>query len=313
VNNLVSVATMVLLLGGLPSCKRPQPAPGDEGAAASAAPTVGSPTTKSASPAAAKVEPAKRPLAKVELLSNGAEPRKVLRLSLEKDQEQTVEVESRWQQLTVVRNGEIKAARLPPTTKLRWQTKVTDVSPGGDIGYTYQLATASEGALTSAADISRVSGTASVTPRAESRSDTLDATGSSEEQKVLMASAHELLKLSGFVFPEAPVGRGARWKVDTSWKEGAKDIVQSATYELKRIEGEQATLAASVTQNSTSAVANQEGTVNRQVTANIELDLHSVLPRQATVEIAAETATTFQGVAIQGNSTIVLTIGQVSN
>ena len=63
-----------------------------------------------------------------------------------------------------------------------------------------------------------------------------------------LSRGQRAVKQASLHLPEKPIGKGARWRVETPFKSSQFNLVQTAVYEVKKLEGDDMTVAVDITQ-----------------------------------------------------------------
>jgi len=211
-----------------------------------------------------KADPAKGADAgavQVKLLDPGAEPRTRLRLRPNPGDKQTTEL--RIQVSTEMKMGGMAAPvpKTPPFT-LGIETTISSVSPEGDIQFDFtfvslEVAESPETpaqvaqVLKSSLDgLKGVTGQGIISSRGESKKTILNRSDSAAKEALQsMAQPEELFSSMSVVFPDEPVGKGARWEVRRAVKSQGMTIDQVENCELASLEENIATIKASTKQS----------------------------------------------------------------
>ncbi len=196
---------------------------------------------------------------KVSLLEAGTEPRKVLRIHPKPGDKQTITLTTR-QDTEVTTPGAPNQSSKTPALKLTIVTTVKSVSPEGDIAYdlVYEDASLVEEAdsppqlgeqlKTILAALKGRTGTGTMTARG---THTIALESSAGGDPLIGQAVEQVGKsFSGLalLFPEEPVGPGAKWESQVPSKSQGMTIDETTTCELLSVDGERVTLKGTVSQ-----------------------------------------------------------------
>ncbi|MFG0285313.1 MAG: DUF6263 family protein [Phycisphaerales bacterium JB039] len=215
---------------------------------------------------------------KVKLLEPGAEPRQALRYEPRIGQSERAVIEMRISSSVSMGGAEMPAQEMPPTKMTILQTPAA-VNEAGDyvINIVIEDFTATgEGPMVAMMRQSMqplVGATAAgeVSPRGESlrfEMQEIDAAGPMRAQMESMGSQASQL---GAVFPEEPVGVGARWEVTMELDNAGVMMQQTMLATLKSIEGDVITLDMAMSQS-----AEQQDFAPPGMPPGMEVDLESL-------------------------------------
>ncbi len=186
----------------------------------------------------------------LQLLGQGAEPRKTLRFHPKAGDKQTLA-------LTVKLGMDMKMGDMPgqavqmPAIKLTMASTIKAVAPEGDITYEMLVTDAElldeagplpqvlEQAKASLTAMKGISGTSTISSRGITKSVNMIKPAEADPQKLQMIEQlRESLYRITCPLPEEAVGLGAKWQVTLPDKSEGVELTQTETYELVSVEGE---------------------------------------------------------------------------
>jgi hypothetical protein len=195
----------------------------------------------------------------VSLLEAGAEPRQILRIHPKPGDKQTITLTTK-SDTEVNMPGAANQSSKMPTLKLTMAATVKSTSPEGDITYdfVYEDATLAEDTDTppQLADVLKpilatlkgLSGTGTMTSRGtQTVQHQLPAGGDPTTSQAVEQLGHSFSGLE-CVFPEEPVGLGAKWRSQRSSRSQGIIIDQTTTSELVSVDGDRVSVKGTVTQ-----------------------------------------------------------------
>ena len=204
-------------------------------------------------------DPAERRV-KVTLIEAGSEPRRPLRLTPAKGDTQTMTMTMTMKMAMVVGGFTPPAQRLPPM-QTTMEVAVTDVSPEGDVSYTYTMTKAEalpadgvpdtivEMLAARLGSMEGIKGTGRSTSRGFTQEAEIEVPETVDAQtRPLLESMKQSLDQFSAPYPEEPVGLGASWEVEIPVKQGGIEAVTIATYTLEKLSSEGCTLAVTMKQ-----------------------------------------------------------------
>ncbi len=288
----------------------------------------------SASAASKKTAPAvdgaEGPALSVRLIEPGAEPRKALRYQIAVGDVSESDMKMGMRMAMSIGGQTLPAATLPVTkSRLRWgpSENATPGENGGDIRYPFELVdmqvTPTPGvpddmakAVQSELDgLKGTKGWSIVSPRGMTIDSNITvAPATSERTAQTIKQIHDGLRQMPAVFPEQPVGVGARWSV-TMLVDGPIKMTQVATYTLVEHQGTTGSLRFEIKQTAkpqamTAGVPNAGPGVNARLTAldgggegTLKFDLKRLVP-ESKMETSTKMSVTVQA---QGQTTQMVT------
>jgi len=223
-------------------------------ASTAATPSDGTEAHKTASPGSAASE------TEVKLIEAGSEPHSVLRLHPKAGDKQIVTLSITMAMDMKVGDAATPAMKLPGMT-MTSEITVQQVAEGGDISYETMMTDAgvvdtpgvmpqvAEAMKSSFAGLKGLSGKGVMTSRGMNKSQEISMPSGTDPQ---LQQALDQMKQSfssfSSLFPEEPVGPGAKWEAKLPIKSQGMVIQQTATYELVSVEGDQLNLKTSIVQ-----------------------------------------------------------------
>lgn len=213
------------------------------------------PAAKSTSaPAATKTPPTAPTRPVLELITPGTEPRQILRLKPTVNLKQTATLTMGMDIGLSVAGKSIPVEKLP-ATKVAFELSPNRIAPNGDIDYQFRYTTvdwvgtsplptellSKLHAQTEA--LKGIVGKVTVDNRGQIKSGRFESppTLSSSARQMLKQISHSADQLSA-PFPEPAVGLGAKWRIISQPKLNGMSLKQVATYELVKLQPDQATL-----------------------------------------------------------------------
>lgn len=281
------------------------------GAAAPVSPTITNiPTTTAAS-----TEPASatHPASPVRLLSNGSEPRQLLRLHPAVGDQQQLDMTLQMS-TTLTMQGTAHPSADLPALDILCSVKVTAIESNGDIDYQMsiqQVTMQTNSALPPAAlksvqsvqsilnQLAGATGNGQLSPSGLLRS--FDFHLPKGETSLLGQSLEQMkdsFRKSFQVLPEEPVGLGARWSLPTRTKSGGLTMDQTITSQLDSVDGDHVSLSLNLTQSADPQRINNPSMPGISLTlqklsgsghGNNELDLSHLSPIRSSLEENVDT------------------------
>jgi hypothetical protein len=210
--------------------------------------------------------PAIGELARITMLSPGAEPRKPLRYVVAKDYKGHMDMDMTMS-MAMSMAGQSMPPMALPTMRIGADMAVTAVGATGDI--TYSLAFSGMDLVTAqgqapdpnmaamfaplSEEFKKISGTATVTNRGVTRESKLDISKITNPALTqTMGSVTNSLNSMSTPFPEEAVGLGAKWEVRQAMDSGGVTIFQKVTCELTAYDGKSVTLKMTLEQTAPS-------------------------------------------------------------
>ncbi len=197
----------------------------------------------------------------VKLLKEGAKPRAELRLKPEVGDTSAVEMVMTTEIPMEVDGKKPPTGKVPPIV-FGLETKVTEVSKGGDIRYTFRVYEASVRALPgidakvitalnrALGALVGLHGDVRVTNRGITKSTKLELPGKQNAQtQQVLAGMEQALQQLAAPLPEEAVGKGAQWTHTSTLTQNGISLSQVATYDLVKVKGQKITCKVSVVQN----------------------------------------------------------------
>ena len=197
---------------------------------------------------------------RVTLLEAGSEPRQVLRVTPTKGAVQTTTMTMTMEMAMVVTGFAPPPQKLPPM-RTTMAVEVDDVSPEGDISYTFTMEKAEvlpadgvpanvvEMLETRLVSMEGLKGTGRATSRGVTQEAEIEIPEDVDAQtRPLLESMKQSLDQFSAPYPEEPVGLGASWEVEIPMKHGGIESVTVATYTLERVTDGGCTLAVTMRQ-----------------------------------------------------------------
>jgi hypothetical protein len=243
----------------------------------------------------------------VKLLEAGAEPRVALRLHPKAGDTQSMKMTIKVGTTISVGGNAMPAMKLPAMNILLNNT-VKDVSQNGDISSEMVIADASvpeeaeadampqavEAIKSSLNGMKGLTVTATFTSRGQPKETEVKMpTDASPQVRQTMGQMKEMFSQGATVFPEEPVGPGARWEIKQSMKSQGMTIQQTTTNELVSVDGDKVTTKSSLAQQASKQQVESPLAPGMKVnllkmsgagTGNTALDLTQMLPVEAMLE-----------------------------
>jgi hypothetical protein len=246
--------------------------------------------------------------AAVKLLDPGAEPHKALRLHVKAGDKQTVIISVKVNMSMDMPGapGAGNAAPNIPALSLPADVSVQSVAANGDITYqmvfeepgvaeeTNTIPQVAQAMKTALAGFKGLTTTAVISDRGVSKKVDIKMPPDANPQvRQTVDQMKENMMSMGSLFPEEPIGTGAKWQVKMPVKSSGMTVEQTTDYQLASIDGDH--LSTTFTQ--TQSAANQKmqnpsmGATQMNVlqmtnsmTGNIASDLSKLMPLQATMD-----------------------------
>lgn len=240
----------------------------------------------------------------VKLLDPGTGPRTALRYKFQANQTQKVVMDMSMSMSMEI--GELKQPELKlPGTRMTMTIVGKELTPKGDLHYEFDTekveVVAGPGVNPAIADAMKeqvskmegLKGSATVSPRGFTKEAKIETPpGMDAQSKQLMESMTQSMDQISALFPEEPVGRGARWQVTMPMETAQMKLTQVATYTLSDIEGDKAKLDVKLEQTAPAQdIAIPGGAPGMKVsleslessgTGTVELDVTKLVPTATT-------------------------------
>ncbi len=218
------------------------------------------PAPKADATGAAPVPKPKAAPAEVKLVKAGAEPHAELRLTPKVGDAVAVEMVMSTAIKMEIDGNAPPAGKVPPIVFVM-QTKVTEVSPNGDIHYDFELSDAGVRAVPGVEDkvitmlnqalgsLVGLKGEVVITSRGITKESKLSLPGkqNAQTQQVLQGMEQALQQMNA-PFPAEPVGKGARWTHTNTLNQNGITLTQQSTYDLVKVSGQNITLKVGISQ-----------------------------------------------------------------
>jgi hypothetical protein len=245
---------------------------------------------------------------RVELLSPGAEPKQLLRFQPVVGAKQTTTMNLNYTLGLAIdgsRSPEIKI----PTTTMKLETVVSQVSPNGDITYQFRYTdvnvqadpqmppTVHKNLETQLSKLIGMKGEIVADSRGQIKSGgfTVPA-GLDSNSKQMLEQLSQSLKQFSFPLPEIPVGVGGAWRVTSTFALNGMNLTQAATYQLVSLQNGIATLNLQLVQQADpqtfSTVPNLPSGMNVQLRSllsrgqgEMKMRLNQVMPLRSTLSL----------------------------
>ncbi len=231
----------------------PAPAAAQKAAASAPAAAQKAAAAPVAAPAAPSVEAAPSSGPVVKLLSPGAEPRKVLRFKFHKDREEKISMEMGTEIAMEMNDMKLPAMKMP-AMKMVMSTRITEIRADGDARYEFKVAHVEvvenpdvmplvlQTMKESAKGLEGFSGYGIVDTRGVTKEADFEIPKEATAQvRQLMTSMRQSIKELSAPLPVEAVGVGARWEVHTVVDQSGMKLLQVATYELIKLDGDKGT------------------------------------------------------------------------
>lgn len=197
----------------------------------------------------------------IKVLEAGAEPLAALRLHPAAGDKQSLQL--RILMAMEVKMGEMQApSQKMPELIIGMDTTTTAVADNGDIDFTFAFsslevgdnrgmpAQALDAVKTSLERLKGLSGKGTVSSQGEPKQMSYNRpAGAGDPMLQNMTQAEDFFSTTGVIFPEEPVGKGARWEVSRPVKSQGMTLQQVTTCELTEIDGETVTIKSSFKQS----------------------------------------------------------------
>lgn len=252
----------LLLLAPLVGCSKgsassaPAPVP-DPFASIAPAPSPSLPPAPPSAPASTTpaVASAPAPKSTVNLLDPGREPRRALRYAWHPEQKEQMAIELSTTVSTEAGGMRSDTAFAPLEITVAIEPR--GVSPAGDLAFAWHVASANVGSLDASTPpeiaqgwaaqlgpLQHLSGTGSVSSRGLSRGVSLDAgsAGDAGPDAEMVVQVMQMLRDAAAPLPEEPVGTGARWQKVSTLDARTGHAIQTDTFTLAHLQGDQGVL-----------------------------------------------------------------------
>lgn len=247
----------------------------------------------------------------VKLLDAGAEPRRTLRIQAKPGDKQKANLIMKMNMDMELGDMPAQSVKMPAIT-LGMETTVKEVSPDGDVTYDTAMGDVSvaeeEGVLPQVTDAIKASfeefkgfsGTVTLSSRGLVRGANVKLAGDAPPQaRQAMGQIQDAYSTLTAGFPEAAVGKGARWEIRLPLKNQGMTISQTTTYQLASMDGDTINLTSTSTQSAAKqkienpAMPGLKMDLSKMTgtgTGKLTLNLTRILPSQASMESKSETA-----------------------
>jgi hypothetical protein len=196
----------------------------------------------------------------VKLVEAGAEPRKPLRYQFKAGRKDKLVMDMKMS-MTLAMGGASQPETVLPISRTTMQINSVSVSPEGNLKYEFEVTDAvvtdKNGALpivvsTMETELKKtvgMSGWAIVTPRGFTEDAEINVPeGASPQLHQMVDNLRQQIRQLSSPLPEEPVGIGAKWEVTMPLNTDALKLIQTASYELKTLEGTTGKLGIQVAQ-----------------------------------------------------------------